>query len=190
MSALGRGFVAVVPPADVLDAIDARVAPVRAAHDDLRWSRREQWHLTLRFLGAVHDVDGLLTALREQLAREARIDALALGGAGAFPNPRRASVVWLGVREGADALMHVATAVEAASVAAGFSPEPRPFRAHLTVARVPRPREVAAVLQALGDDPVGGSWSAADVVLVASDTRPTGAVYSEVARIPLATMGL
>jgi len=185
MTALGRGFVAVVPPEDVLDAIETRVVPVRAAHDGLRWSRREQWHFTLRFLGPVPEVDVLVGALRESLAVVPPVEALALGGAGAFPNPRRASVVWLGVREGVDALARVAAAVESASVAVGSTPEPRPFRAHLTVARVPRPRDVATVLAALGEEPVGESWVVEDVVLVASDTRPTGAVYSEVARVPL-----
>jgi 2'-5' RNA ligase len=189
MSSLDRGFVAVVPPEDVLDAIETRVAPVRVSHHDLRWSRRAQWHVTLRFLGRVPDVDVLLGALRESLAGDARVDAIAIGGSGAFPNARRASVVWLGVREGTEALTRVAAAVESASVVAGFPPEPRPFRSHLTVARVPRPRDVAAVLDALGDDPIGRAWSAADVVLVSSDTRPTGSVYSEVARVPLPTMG-
>jgi len=189
MSALGRGFVAVVPPGDVLDAIEARVAPVRAAHGDLRWNRREQWHVTLRFLGRVSDVDALLAALRESLAREPSVAAVSLGGSGAFANARRASVVWLGVREGTDALARIAAAVEAASVAVGFEPEPRAFRAHLTVARVPTPRDVTAVLTALGDDEAGRAWPVDDVVLVSSDTRADGAVYSEVARIPLATMG-
>jgi 2'-5' RNA ligase len=196
MNALGRGFVAVVPPDDVLDAIEARVAPVRAAEDGLRWSRREQWHLTLRFLGPVPDVDGLVGALHDALARVPRIDALVLAGAGAFPNARRASVVWFGARdagedggEDGEALRRLAAAVESASVAAGFAPEPRPFRPHLTVARVARPRGVGTVVDALGDDAVGRAWSVEDVVLVASDTRPSGAVYSEIARVPLATMG-
>jgi RNA 2',3'-cyclic 3'-phosphodiesterase len=183
--ALGRGFVAVVPPEDVLDTIAARLGPVRDAYDDLRWSRREQWHLTLRFLGAVPDVDELIAALRDTLRPVSPVDALALGGAGAFPNARRASVVWFGVRDGADGLARVAAAVEAACVAAGFTSEPRPFRAHLTVARVRRPRDVGSALAALGEGPVGAPWPVTEVVVVSSETRPTGAVYEEIARIPL-----
>ncbi len=187
MSALGRAFVAVVPPDHVLDALEARVAPVRPAHDGLRWSRREQWHLTLRFLGAVPDADALVTALGDALTTVPTMPDLQLGGAGAFPNARRASVVWLGVRAGAGALGEVASAVESASAAAGFASEPRPFAAHLTVARVPRPRDVTAVLDALGVEAVGAAWPVDDVVLVSSDTRPTGAVYEEIARIRLAS---
>jgi 2'-5' RNA ligase len=186
MTALGRGFVAVVPPEGVLDAIEARIAPARRAHDGLRWSRREQWHLTLRFLGPVPDLDTLVSAVRDALAPVPRVGAVALGGAGAFPDPRRATVVWLGVRDGADALGRVAAAVESASVAAGFAPEPRPFSAHLTVARLPRARDVGPVVEALGDARVGGPWLVDDVVVISSDTRPTGAVYEDVARIRIA----
>jgi 2'-5' RNA ligase len=185
MSALGRGFVAVVPPEDVLDALEGRVAPVRDANNGLRWSRREQWHLTLRFLGPVPDVDGLIVAVRDALRPVPPVDALLLGGAGAFPNARRASVLWFGLRGGADALARVAGAVEAAAVAAGFAPEPRPFRAHLTVARLPRPRDVGPVVAARGGDPGQGAGAAGEVVVVSSDTRPSGAVYEEIARVPV-----
>jgi 2'-5' RNA ligase len=182
---LGRAFVAVVPPDDVLDAIEARVAPARAVSDRLRWSRREQWHLTLRFLGPVPEVDVLVVALRDALASMTRVPGVRLAGAGAFPNARRASVAWLGVRDGADELVRVAASVEAASVAAGFAPDVRPFAPHLTVARVPRPRDIASVLDAIGHDPIGGPWPVDDVVLISSDTRASGAVYEEIARGPL-----
>ena len=163
-----------MPPDDVLDAVEARVAPVRAAHDELRWTRRAQWHLTLQFLGAVPDVDVLLGALQEALAPISRIDGVGLAGAGAFPSAPRASVVWLGIRDGAAALTRVAEAVEWASVTAGFAPDARSFAPHLTVARVPQRRDVAAVVGGLGNRPVGGPWVVDDVVLVSSDTRPNG----------------
>jgi 2'-5' RNA ligase len=134
----------------------------------------------------VPDVDTLLGALHEALASIPRLGGVGLAGAGAFPSAPRASVVWLGVRDGAAALTRVAEAVEWASVAAGFAPDARAFTPHLTVARVPQRRDVAAVLAALGDDPVGGPWPVDDLVLVSSDTRPSGAVYSETARVPFA----
>jgi 2'-5' RNA ligase len=48
-----RLFVAIAPPAGVLDALDARAAPLRTARGDLRWTSREAWHVTLAFLGEV-----------------------------------------------------------------------------------------------------------------------------------------
>src|SRR5437773_11584384 len=69
----------------------------------------------------------------------ARHRALAadLGGVGAFPNFRRARVVWIGVaHEARLELLH--HDVELACERLGFEIDGRPFRPHLTLARVKR----------------------------------------------------
>ena len=48
-----RLFVAAVPPAAVLDQIAELTRP---EIEGLRWTTRDQWHATLRFLGRVSDV--------------------------------------------------------------------------------------------------------------------------------------
>ncbi|MEA2686121.1 MAG: hypothetical protein QOE93_1316, partial [Actinomycetota bacterium] len=55
-----RLFVAVWPPAPLLDAVAALDRP---AVPGLRWTGREQWHVTLRFLGAVEDVAAVVAGL-------------------------------------------------------------------------------------------------------------------------------
>ena len=50
---------------------------------------------------------------------------LILGGAGAFPSARRASVLWIGVAQGGDDLEALASAVTAATAALGFESEDR-----------------------------------------------------------------
>src|ERR1700735_2218015 len=50
---LMRLFVAIAPPADVLDELDALVEPLRSSRLDLRWTNREAWQVTLAFLGPV-----------------------------------------------------------------------------------------------------------------------------------------
>ncbi len=39
-------------PTAVREALAAQLAPYRAAHPDVRWTRPETWHLTLLFLGS------------------------------------------------------------------------------------------------------------------------------------------
>ena len=60
-----RLFAAVIPPAPVSDALEVFVEPRRYADPELRWTRRDNWHLTLAFFGDVPDnrLDPLVEAL-------------------------------------------------------------------------------------------------------------------------------
>jgi 2'-5' RNA ligase len=177
--------VAVRPSAAVLDAIDAAAASARDAVSGLRWVPRDQWHVTLQFLGRVPDVDALVRALDG--VRSRAVVCARLGGAGAFGKARRGTVLWLGVREGADELAALAGAVCDETARVGFAPEDRPFQPHLTLARASTPtdlRDAVAALEMVGD--VGPAWTVDHVVVVESDTRPEGAVHREIARVALA----
>lgn len=189
MTSLARAFLAVVPPAEVRDALAARLAPLHGLPGAarLRWTRPDQWHLTLRFCGAVPDVDALVGAVGGALEGGAAVAGLQVAGAGAFPEARHGTVLWAGCAEGAPAaaLGRVAAAVEAGCVVAGFAPEQRPFRPHVTVARAPRARDLRPLVDRFGPGPVGSPWTADAVLLMATDTRPEGSVYEEVARFPL-----
>jgi len=184
VSAIARAFVAVVPPADVLDAVEDAARPLRLREPALRFVGREQWHVTLQFLGRVPDDLALSDALGSALTTVAPFD-VRLGGVGAFPSVARAAVLWIGVAEGSESFGRLAAAVCDASASLGFAAEDRPFHAHLTVARAGRPRRVAETVTAFGVEPLGPRWTVDSVALVASDTRRDGAVYTEVARFPL-----
>jgi 2'-5' RNA ligase len=190
VTSLRRAFVAVVPPAAVLDALEPTVARARASGraggpDVVRWTPRAQWHITLRFLGAVADDGVLVGAVRDAVAGM-RAPVAALGGSGAFPSAGRASVLWVDVRDGREGIGSLAAAVERGAVAAGMAPEVRPFRPHLTVARLRAPSPVHELLDAIGTEPIGPAWSVDALVLFDSETRPDGAVHHAVGRFPLA----
>jgi 2'-5' RNA ligase len=176
LAELRRAFLAVVPPPAARAWAAAARDSAAAVVPDLRWSRPEQWHLTVKFFGAAPDADALAASVADAVhAREPF--TLSLGGGGAFPNQRRASVLWLGVQRGSDAL---------AIVAAPFSDDDRPFRAHVTLARTSRSRDVRAAVAALDACGESEPWTVAEVVLYESDTRAEGAVHTEVARFRLA----
>ena len=65
-----RLFVGLVPSSAALDDLDAACAPFRLARDDLRWTGRELWHLTLAFFGEVSEER--LARLTPRLERAAR----------------------------------------------------------------------------------------------------------------------
>lgn len=185
-----RCFVAVDLSPAVRDAVAAAQARLRevASGADVRWVQPAQFHVTLQFLGRVADaeVPRVVDALRDP-SRTAPSLALAVRGLGAFPTVRRPRVVWAGLAGDVEALARVAAAVGAALGPLGFTPEARPFSAHLTLGRVRSPRALRALIAALdaAGDVALGTWIAAEIVLYESRLRPTGAIYDAVARLPM-----
>jgi 2'-5' RNA ligase len=120
-------------------ALHHAVAPLRAAEPDLAWVGMEKLHLTMKFIGDV-DEGGMerLAAAAGAVAAQHRPFDLTLGGVGAFPNFRRARVVWMGV-ESEPRLELLHHDLEVACGDAGFEVEGRPFRPHITLARVRAP---------------------------------------------------
>lgn len=106
----------------------------------------QNWHFTLRFLGNTERErrDQLAEALRR--ARFGRTFSICFDGLGAFPRAKRARIIWLGVTDGARELVSLAEAVESAVRRSDFPAEKRPFKPHLTLARVEPPRAVADLL--------------------------------------------
>jgi len=107
----------------------------------------ENWHFTLRFLGSTdaQHRDRLIDALRSKRFGppfELEFDQL-----GAFPNPRRARVLWVGVGNGHGKLEDIARIAEAAATQSGFEAEPRKFTAHITISRMKQPETVVHFLE-------------------------------------------
>lgn len=132
-----RLFLAINPPDRIREEIAAATSPMREAAPALRWVSPERMHLTVRFLGEQPEdrVAGLAAGLDEAVAQHLGTP-LVLDGFGAFPNFRRARVVWMGV-EPHPRLELLHHDVERACLALGFEAEGRAFRPHLTLARVP-----------------------------------------------------
>ncbi|MGH3538391.1 MAG: 2'-5' RNA ligase family protein, partial [Pseudonocardiaceae bacterium] len=78
-----RLFVALTPPGEVIEALRVVTQELRECTLELRWTRPQQWHVTLAFLGEVGDdiVDELARRLSRAAARHSPL-ALALGGGG------------------------------------------------------------------------------------------------------------
>ena len=135
-----RLFVAVWPTDEVLDAIAALPRPEVAG---LRWTTRDQWHVTLRFLGEVLDPAPVAAALDEACRGRPALPCV-VEGLGAFPAAKHARVAWAGVRAaGVEAL---AEAVVNATAAFGEPPEGRRFVAHVTLARLPNPVDLRSLV--------------------------------------------
>jgi 2'-5' RNA ligase len=131
-----RLFVAINLPPETRRDVVAATEPLRDAAPELAWVREPLIHLTLKFLGEQpaemvsqlqQSIDGVVARHRELI--------MEMEGVGAFPNFRRARVVWLGIMpEARLELLH--HDLEVACERLGFEVDGRPFRPHLTLARV------------------------------------------------------
>lgn len=140
-----RMFVAVTPPDRVVEELADFLEPRSASsmRDGMPWIAAEQWHLTLAFMAAVpeHRIDDLVDGLAERVGARAAFE-IRLGGAGCFPSPERASVLWLGVDAMAgERLSALSTNARNVASSVGATPDGRTFVPHLTVARLRRPIE-------------------------------------------------
>jgi len=162
--------VAITPPPVVLDELEARVAALRPAWPALRWTGRAAWHVTLAFLGEVGEpAAGELGPRLERAAHRHPSLDLCIAGAGAFPGPGRARVLWTGISGDRRALEALARSVAAGARRAGAPPpdEGRRFRPHLTLARCREPADVGRLVAALAGY-AGAPWTAAEIHLICS----------------------
>ena len=175
-----RIFVAAPLPDEVRMALADRLEPLDMPG---RVVPPENWHITLRFLGWTDDVafDRMLAALDDSdLGSPFN---LMLGGMGAFPRPRSATVIWLAVSEGLTRLEELAAMAEEAAQSAGFGPEERPFRAHLTLSRVRPAEDVSDLLDSFRAADL--AWRCGSVVVYRSHLGRDGARYEPLETFPL-----
>ncbi len=162
-----RCFVAIWPAPEVVDALEAFP---RHAVDGLRWSSRQQWHVTLRFFGDL-DAQGVTDA-SASLARAADGASgppLLQGGPGSrFLGP--GLLVWP-----VEGLGQVASALEGLTATIGMPPPSRGFYGHITLARGRRGLDLRRATELLS--PLALSWTATSLALVASELHPDGARY-------------
>lgn len=151
---------------------------------DLRWVDPGSIHLTLVFLGEIADPQPVIAALER--CRGGPME-LVVGGLGAFPNPLRPAVLWVGVADPLGALERFQAQMETA-MAPFVEPERRPFSAHLTLARIPRGghrlgEAITNLVAASGKSP--RRWKVDRFRLMRSELGPSGARHAAVRDFPL-----
>lgn len=180
-SSTDRLFLALTLPTPVRDAL----LPLPHRIAGVAWTRPEQWHVTLRFLGDVPRARG-----DDLVARLAAIRVepfvLPVEGVGTFPPNRSPRVVWLGTGTGHPRLFQLRQRVDDAVLGAGIDLDVRSFHPHITLARCTEEAR-RGLAQWLHDhrDFSAPPFRVDAFDLYASDLRPTGAVHTLRHRFPL-----
>ena len=137
-----RVFCAVELPEQLRAKLEDYIARLRKQAPDVAasWSRVENIHLTLKFLGNVAiDQIATISAAASRAVKEFTAFEIEVGSTGVFPRPNRAQVLWIGVHDPSKQLSELQQRLENEYASAGFPKEDRAYRPHLTIARIRKP---------------------------------------------------
>ena len=179
-----RSFIAIHPGKETSASLVKLVEALRSeiTSDRFRWSRPEQLHLTLQFLGYVErprlaDYETVLRYICDQIGPF----RLSAEGLGCFPAAKRPRVLWVGLRGDISALQGVKKRLDVAFEPLGYVSEKRDFHPHITVARINEPKrvDIERLRQAIVSygAKTFGEWRVEKLDLMQSILSPKGATY-------------
>jgi 2'-5' RNA ligase len=135
--ALLRTFVAVEITPEVRSTALRLIERLRPAPVKVTWTKADNLHYTLKFLGDVpmEKTADICRAVQEAVGPFSPFEMVA-AGTGAFPSASHPRTLWLGITEGAEPMELLFQAAERLLEPLGFPREHRRFAAHLTLGRV------------------------------------------------------
>ena len=185
-----RTFIAIKLPDAVTTSISEVQERIRSHGIKLRWVKPENIHITLKFLGDIKEDDiESVTAVIYDSAKSRGPISLCAKGIGVFPGLKRPRVVWVGIAGQLESLLGLKNSLEQGLEGLGFDKDKRPYRGHLTLGRVKGridPKKLGGALKQC-DGFTSETFCAENVVFFKSELKPTGAVYTALARVPLGT---
>lgn len=181
-----RTFVAILIDESLKKVIAKVQSHVKKLAPDVKWVAPENFHITLKFLGNVVEdaLPEVVKAVEEAMRGFSPFD-LAISGVGAFPNPARARVVWVGSGEGRERLAQLASAVDRNLAKLGFEKEDKPFKAHITIGRVKISRFLRQLAEGIGkvDAENLGIQRISGVAVMRSELGREGPTYTPIKAI-------
>lgn len=159
---------------------------------DYRWEYDANFHLTLNFLGDVHEkeIPDVCRCVEKAVAGINEF-AVEFSGLGVFPRPDRPRVLWLGVTEGREKLMALqAVLTKRLDDEMGFPPDRNDFCPHLTLGRANRSSAWSRELVQRVSDPLTAKTTSAtsyvdEVIVFSSHLDKGGPTYTPMATIEL-----
>ena len=187
-----RAFIAIPLPEGIQKALGELQGRLKKDLPEVRWTKPENMHLTLKFLGEVGNnlLGSIEKALHENVssyeAFSCRINQL-----DTFPPKGPPRVIWVGFQEKTGTLSKLASSIDQTMKTFSFPKEKRAFTPHLTLGRF-RPdqkpklslQSMKDIIQKEGSTDIG-AFEVGEVFLVKSDLTPKGPIYSNLARVKL-----
>ncbi len=154
----------------------------------INWVSLHNFHLTLKFLG---DTDEVLipeiAAIVQQVAKDFNPFEIVIKGLGRFSSSGHAKVIWLGIEDTNEVLNTLFVQLNNQLADLGFKAESRPFRAHLTLARVKNIRNQSVLNDLIHtySHTHFQNHKVKDIILYQSILKPSGPIYKPLITVPI-----
>ncbi len=182
-----RLFIAIDTPESVRPDLFRTRDLLKSLDTDVKWESDNKLHCTLKFLGDTES-QGMpsIVSMLADIGRAFAPLMVTYTGLGCFPNRLDPRIIWAGIHDPENRLAGLARSIDRAMSTCGFEQERRPFSPHVTIGRVKGRRglgELLATMESITFDcpPV----LIQEILLVRSDLRPSGSLYSVLERVAL-----
>ncbi len=125
-----RFFIAIPLPTEVKEELHSLMQPING----IRWQDYKQLHITLKFLGDT-EADQVDKLNRKLSSVKHSSFTFTCKGLGYFPEGKQPRILWTGV-ENETPIVNLKSSIEGACAEAGFEPESRSFKPHVTLGKV------------------------------------------------------
>ena len=175
-----RTFIAIDTPETVSEVALLLKSSVKANQKAVKWVRKENIHITLRFIGptAPGEVVKINRLLREISGQNSDL-SLTVSGTGCFPKKERPRILWLGVNGDVAELKLLVEMITSEMDQLGYPQEEHNYSSHITIGRIRYPQKVTPDITdflTAQYEPV--LWNVPKIILYQSELLQSGALYS------------
>ena len=175
-----RTFIAIDTPETVTKVALALQSSVKVNPKAVRWVRKENIHITLRYIGptAPGEVEKINRLLSEIVGENSDL-SLNVSGTGCFPKRERPRILWLGVDGDEAELKLLVEMINSEMVQLGYPQEERNYSPHISIGRIRYPQKVMPdVTDFLSAEYEPISWNIPKIIFYQSELLRSGAIYS------------
>lgn len=178
-----RTFIGVEIPDDQKKIVVNSIQEFKRLNLPVKWVEYENLHITLKFLGEI-DENKLIQILPvlSSISNRTRSFTMQLENFGCFPAIRNPRVLWIGISQGSDESISLASDLENSLVKYGFKKENKKFHPHLTIGRI---RTFCKVDDIINRTIKTESFNINELILFKSTLLSAGPIYEKIKTFPL-----
>lgn len=184
-----RVFIAIEIAEQIKEKIICVQNKLKASNILANWTKKENFHLTLKFLGEISETQ-LISVIKitEETSSKLMSFYFEIGEIGVFPHINHPQVIWVGILQGNEKILEYQNLLNTNLAKLGFEKEKRKFHPHFTLARIKSSKNLAKLITIIEDiSPkiLLGKMKFSVIKIMQSTLTPTGSIYTVLKEVEL-----